>query len=341
MVIINKFLQLSFILFLGAAAAKPWPAEFNAPAAKWTEKEAKNGHAYLTESYLILCEKPLGKNRLDEMTRMVESVSKVLGLFPINLLPKQQAAKDTGEYPRHVVRIVASQKKYLAIGGPKGSIGFYDLRSGEVTVSLELLIEPKSQHSNLEPRQRYRLLIHELVHQAMGERLAALPPWFSEGMAEYMSALQFAPGRYKFKSASRQIIDHLQTSWLGERKNVITIPHIDTLSSITHSMWNADNRINTKNAYAKYAGALLLTHYQMELASRNLGGLRKFLATDIEYRPVRGRPGHYRQVLPSQDILWGERTQATVQKQLVTYWKNKGLNLKFATMGALQKPSSR
>ncbi len=339
--IINKFLQLSFIILLSAAGAKPWPTDFNAPAAKWTEKKAKNGHAYLTESYLILCEEPLGKNRLDEMTRMVESVSKVLGLFPINLLPRRQAAKDTGEYPRHVVRIVASQKKYLAIGGPKGSIGFFDGRSGEVTVSLELLIEPKSEHSRLEPRQRYRLLIHELVHQAMGERLDALPPWFSEGMAEYMSALQFAPGRYRFKNAARPIIDHLQTSWLGERKNVITIPHIDTLSRMTHSIWNADNRLNTKNAYAKYAGALLLTHYQMELASRNLGGLRKFLAAEIEYRPVRGRPGHYRQVLPSQDILWRERTQATVQEQLLAYWKNKGLNLKFATLGALQKPPSR
>ncbi|MFP6873713.1 MAG: hypothetical protein VCA55_09385 [Verrucomicrobiales bacterium] len=339
--IINKFLQLSFILLLSAAGAKPWPANFNAPAAKWTEKKIKNGHAYLTESYLILCEERVGKNRLDEMTRLVESVSKALELFPLNLLPRRQAAKDAGEYPRHTVRIVASQKKYLAIGGPKGSIGFYDGHSGEVTVSLELLIEPKSQHSRLEPRQRYRLLIHELVHQAMGERLSALPPWFSEGMAEYMSALQFAPGRYQFKNASRQIIDHLQTSWLGERQNVITIPHIDTLSKMTHSIWNADNRINTKNAYAKYAGALLLTHYQMELASRNLGGLRKFLATEIEYRLVRGRPGRYLQVLPNQDIFWRERTQATVQEQLVAYWKNKGLNLQFATLGALQKPPSR
>ena len=295
----------------------------------------------MTRSYLILFDEPLGKHRLDEMTRMVESVRKALELFPLNLLPDRRKSGKNGEYSRHVVRIVTSQRKYLAMGGPKGSIGFYDGKSGEVTVSLELLIEPKSQHSRLEPRQRYRLLVHELVHQAMGERLSALPPWFSEGMAEYMAATQFAPGRYRFKNASRQIIDHLQTSWLGERNNVITIPHIETLSRINHSAWNADNRINAKNAYAKYAGALLLTHYQMELASRKLGGLRKFLATEIEYRPVKGRPGRYRQVLPSQDILWRERNQAKVQEQMVTYWKNKGLKLKFAAMDALQKVPSR
>ena len=320
------------------ACAKPWPATFNAPAAKWTAKEVASGHVYMTQSYLILSDEPLGKNRLDEMTRMVESVRKVLELFPLNLLPDR--GKD-GKLKRHVVRIVTSQKKYLAMGGPKGSIGFYDGRSGEVTVSLELLIEPKSLHSRLEPRQRYRLLVHELVHQAMGEKLTALPPWFIEGMAEYMAATQFAPGRYQFKNASRQIIDHLQTSWLGERNNVITIPRIEELSGINHADWNTDNRINSKNAYAKYAAALLLTHYQMELASRNLGGLRRFLATDIEYRPVRGRPGRYRQVLPSQDILWRERNQAKVQEQLAAYWKNKGLELKFAAMSALQKPPSR
>ncbi|MCP4849583.1 MAG: hypothetical protein GY899_16715 [Verrucomicrobiaceae bacterium] len=322
---------------MSTVCAKPWPDTFNAPAAKWTKKDVETGQIYLTQSYLILCDEALGKHRLDEMTRMVESVRKALDLFPLNLLPDHRQAGKNGKSSRHVVRIVTSQRKYLAMGGPKGSIGFYDGRSGEVTVSLELLIEPKSQHSRLEPRQRYRLLVHELVHQAMGERLTALPPWFSEGLAEYMAATQFAPGRYQFKNASRQIIDHLQTSWLGERNNVITIPHIETLSRINHPTWNTDNRINAKNAYAKYAGALLLTHYQMELASRNLGGLRKFLAKEIEYRPIRGRPGGFRQVLPSQDILWRERNPATVQQQMVTYWKNKGLNLKFATMADLQK----
>lgn len=320
------------------ACAKPWPASFNAPAAKWTAKEVAGGHVYMTQSYLILSDEALGKNRLDEMTRMVESVRKVLELFPLNLLPDR--GKD-GKLKRHVVRIVTSQKKYLAMGGPKGSIGFYDGRSGEVTVSLELLIEPKSQHSRLEPRQRYRLLVHELVHQAMGERLTALPPWFIEGLAEYMAATQFAPGRYRFKNTSRQIIDHLQTSWLGERNNVITIPHIEKLSGMTHATWNTDNRINSSNAYAKYAGSLLLTHYQMELASRNLGGLRRFLTAEIEYRPVKGRPGRYLQVLPSQDVLWRERSHAKVQQQMVTYWKNKGLNLQFASLKGLQKPPSR
>ena len=318
------------ILSLGTANAKPWPSAFNAPPAKWTTKEVKNGHVYITQSYLILSDEALGKNRLDEMTRMVESVRKALELFPLDLLPehRNEAKKKTSN--RHVVRIVTSQKKYLAMGGPKGSIGFYDGRSGEVTVSLERLIEPKSPNSRLEPRQRYRLLVHELVHQAMGEKLIALPPWFSEGMAEYMSATQFAPGRFNFRNTSRQIVEHLQTCWLGKGENEITIPSVEILSAMTHAAWNNDNRLNPQNAYAKYAGSLLLTHYQMELASRNLGGLRGFLAKKIEYRPIRGRPGRFLQILPSQDILWENRDHNKVEKQLVNYWKEKGLKLQFA-----------
>ena len=313
------------------ANAKPWPSAFNAPTAKWTAKEVENGHVYITQSYLILSDEALGKNRLDEMTRMVESVRKALELFPLDLLPEHRNEAKNKTSNRHIVRIVTSQKKYLAMGGPKGSIGFYDGRSGEVTVSLERLIEPKSANSRLEPRQRYRLLVHELVHQAMGEKLIALPPWFSEGMAEYMAATQFAPGRFNFKNTSRQIIEHLQTCWLGKRKNEITIPSVEMLSGMTHKAWNNDNHINPQNAYAKYAGSLLLTHYQMELASRNLGGLRGFLAKKIEYRPIRGRPGRFLQILPSQDILWEGRNHKKVEKQLVNYWKEKGLKLQFAT----------
>ena len=318
------------ILSLGMANAKPWPRAFNAPAAKWTAKEVENGHVYITQSYLILSDEALGKNRLDEMTRMVESVGKALELFPLDLLPEHRNAAKNKTSNRHVVRIVTSQKKYLAMGGPKGSIGFYDGRSGEVTVSLERLIEPKSANSRLAPRQRYRLLVHELVHQAMGEKLIALPPWFSEGMAEYMAATQFAPGRFNFRNTSRQIIEHLQTCWLGKNKNEITIPSVEMLSGMTHTTWNNDNRLNPQNAYAKYAGSLLLTHYQMELASRNLGGLRGFLAKKIEYRPIRGRPGRFLQILPSQDILWAGRNHNKVEKQLVNYWKEKGLKLQFA-----------
>ena len=340
-VIIDKILQFLLILSVTTASARPWPSAFNAPAAKWTEKKVEDGHLYITQSYLILSDEALGKNRLDEMTRMVESVRKALELFPLHLLPEHGKKGNKKNGNRHVVRIVTSQRKYLAMGGPKGSIGFYDGRSGEVTVSLERLIEPKNETSRLEPRQRYRLLVHELVHQAMGERLIALPPWFSEGMAEYMAAIQFAPGRFNFKNTSRQIIEHLQTSWLGARKNEITIPSIEQLSGMTHLTWNNDNRLNPQHAYAKYAGALLLTHYQMELASRNLGGLRGFLARKIEYRPVRGRPGRFLQVLPSRDILWEERDHAKVEKQLVSYWKNKGLKLKFTNKSAQPKGRPR
>ncbi len=309
-------------------SAKAWPTHYDAAAAGWDEGAVADGFAYQTHSYLIISQREIGHGRVSEMATVAESVHEVLGLFPLQLLP----AADRRAHRRHIVRILPTQKDYIAAGGAEGTVGFYNGRTREVLVSLERLVEPKGHRSNLEPRQRYRLLVHELVHQAMGERLHLLPTWFTEGIAEYFAATQFAPGRYKFENCSRAIIDHLNAVWLHDRRRAVTLPEVRTLIAMPAATWAADNRRSPEIAYAKYAGSLLLAHYQLELASRGIGALGEFLETGPEHTRVPGERRRFRVRTPDQKLLWEDRPPDAVQRGLTKYWKSKGLGLRFAPM---------
>lgn len=307
--------------------AEPWPTRYDAPTAKYAEGSFAGGFAYQSRSYSILCSEKLSAGRVNEMATVAESVRGVLESFPLELMPSTNGARE-----RAVIRIYPTQNDYLKSGGPAGSSGFFNARSREVMVSNEYLIEPKGHRSNLEPRQRYRLLVHELVHQAMAENAVLLPLWLSEGIAEYLSSAQFAPGRYRFNESARDIVNHLRTLWLHDRQNTITLPTIESLIQMDSRAWATDNRINKDNAYAKYAASLLLTHYQFELAARGRGGLAEFLAAmkaDVG-KFKSGRSRHYGRLAVDQSLLWKDRSPEIVQKQLADYWQSKGLKLTFA-----------
>lgn len=53
-------------------------------------------------------------------------------------------------------------------------------------------------------------LIHEIVHQVMHEWLPVIPTWFSEGMAEYISAVPYQNGRFEFSNAERGLKETLE-----------------------------------------------------------------------------------------------------------------------------------
>ena len=315
-----------------AAESRPWPTHYEAPAVTWKEGISRQGYTYQTQYYVIVSRSEIGKGRLAEMTKTAESVRGALASFPLPLVPEdtEGAARGAGDWlGLHVIHVYPTHDEYRAAGGPKGSVGVYLPRTGEVAVSLERLIEPKGARSNLEPRQRYRLLVHELVHQAMGERVESIPMWMVEGFAEYFSACQFAPGRYRFDSDARAIIEHFRAMWLGPGGRKTTLPRVATVQKLSPRSWAADNSINPAAAYAKYGVSLLLVHYQLENAKRGSDALATFLKMDAGFEPIAGFPGRFREIPPPQTPLWKDRSPVAVERGLASFWKGKGLELTF------------
>ena len=56
-------------------------------------------------------------------------------------------------------------------------------------------------------------LIHEIVHQVMHEWLPVIPTWFSEGMAEYISAIPYQNGRFDFSKAESGLLHRLEKDY--------------------------------------------------------------------------------------------------------------------------------
>jgi len=305
--------------------SKPWPQKFDAPKAKWTEIKTLNGYKYETNSYLIIAGQRIRQNEVTEIATLAESVQRALVLFPLQLIYEGQP----GNKKKHVVRIFENKSEYIKSGAPKGTIGYFDGNSQEVKVSFDHLVITRNKDSNLQPRQRYQLLVHELIHQAMGDQFHALPTWLTEGIAEYFSALQYAPGRYRFINCSKQIIEHLNVTWLRKDQPTIVIPSLKNLTIMSAHTWAKDTRINEKNAYAKYAGALFLTHYQMELASLKLGGLKTFL--DNSAKNIHEHKTKSVRFIPAdQGTLWKDKGLNNIETQICEYWKKKGLNISFS-----------
>jgi len=325
----------------GAAWTAGWPVQFESPAVTWTSGICEQGFTYKTRYYVIISKSELGEGRLTEITRTAESVRGALASFPLALVPEDTkgAARGRGEWRGlHVIRVYPTHGQYRAAGTPEGSVGFYLPRTGEVAVSLERLIEPKGARSNLEPRQRYRLLVHELVHQAMGERLESLPMWMVEGLAEYFSACQFAPGRYRFDTDTRAIIDHFRAQWIGPGNRKVVLPRVANVRGLNIRSWGADNRTNPGGSYGKYATSLLLVHYQLENARRGNKGFAAFLKLDPSFEAIPRYPGRYREVAPPQTVLWKGRTPPAIERGLTSYWKSKGLDVEFATLPKTAAP---
>ncbi len=318
-------LIIALLALQSLSHSKPWPQKFDAPRAKWTELKTLNGYNYETNSYLIIADQRIRQNEVTEIATLAESVQRTLVLFPLQLICEGQP----GNKKKHVVRIFENKSAYLKSGAPTGTVGYFDGHSKEVKVRRDHLIATTNKDSNLQPRQRYQLLVHELIHQAMGNQFHALPTWLTEGIAEYFSALQYAPGRYRFMNCSKQIIEHLNVTWLHENRPIVVIPSIQNLTMMSAHTWEKDTRTNEKNAYAKYASALFLTHYQMELASRKLGGLRKFLensAINIHEHKTKS----VRFIPADQETLWKDKSFDKIETQICEYWKKRGLNLRFS-----------
>ena len=315
---------VAFLVLQSLNYSKPWPQKFDAPKAKWTELRTLNGYNYETNSYLIIADQRIRQNKVAEIATLAESVQRALVLFPLQLIYEGQP----GNKIKHVVRIFKNKSEYIKSGAPKGTIGYFDGHSKEVKVRLDHLIVTRNKGSNLQPRQRYQLLVHELIHQAMGDQFHALPTWLTEGIAEYFSALQYAPGRYRFINYSKQIIEHLNATWLHKDQPTVVIPSIQNLTMMSAHTWAKDTRINEKNAYAKYAGALFLTHYQMELASRELGGLRNFLENSAD-NIHKHKTKSVRFIPTDQAMLWKDKSLNKIESQICEYWKKRGLDLRF------------
>ena len=167
-------------------------------------------------------------------------------------------------------------------------------------------------------------LIHELTHQltpsdyynpgAMG--------WFSEGLAEYLTATPYRNGRFKVKNTLEDITDYATA--YGKKGNrgralgtKISAPRLKDFMLMSYSEFTGP-RANFNYGF----GLMLTTYFMMLDGDGDAGHLKDFLK---ELRSI-GRGGDSTKAV---EKLLGGRTYEEMEKDVSKSWKRKGVKISF------------
>jgi hypothetical protein len=298
----------------GEEVEKRWPREFRARAAKVVPMEAPAGTtaAYQTAHFRLYSDDPVGKEDLQQFASVIESVPQLLRRLPLPLWAPPGAKKP-------VVRLCRNEERFEEAGGPRSSTGYYSGRKQEILIRADIFLNPpRARPSRLQPKPNEDLLVHELTHLGMHGVVAKSPPWFYEGMAEYMAAGHQAGGNYSFHNIDSTIRDHIRNYLPPGKDGSIPFPALGPLMTLNGKQWiDANKRSEGEDAYRPYAAALLLVHYHLHGKTRR-EKLRRYLEELAAYKDFRK---------PRPRLATGPPDE--IQERLHRYWFPKGLNLRF------------
>ena len=308
------------ILCAGRAqdVALRWPEAVVPPEAEVGEGEPVAGWAtaYRTRSFEVRAARPLDPAKLRAFAGVVDAVPVVLRALPLPLFqPPAQA--------RPIIEVVADEPSFLAAGGVENMAGAYLNRRQCIVVRGDILFGPAAAARDLAGRRRdLNLIVHEAVHLGMHRLIGRLPPWFSEGCAEYVTAARCADGRFVFTAIEPAVRGHLAL-YLGAEAGRFTVAPVAAVMALDGDGWSAHVAGLPEAArYRPYATSLLLAHYFFHGGDERRGALRGYL--DEVLRPAGPRhPAAAAPVLPAPP-------PAELQAKLSAFWGIQGVRLVFA-----------
>lgn len=314
-----------------AQKAASWPSSWK-PAAQAKIIVAQQGgegkpYIYHTKNFELRSLTRLNERQLQIFATTAESVPRVLKRLPLPLL----GMPDGG---RAKVLIYPDEDSFIAGGGTNGAAGFYNGRMKAILLRADSFLTPASgQGSRLPPKADYSLLVHEFTHLCMHDILAYLPPWFSEGTAEYLTAMHQAKGVFQFSDPNSSIRRRIRQSLPNDKEEII-LPGIAETMALGHKEWvDRIKKGKIEDHYRSYATSLLIVHTLFHGGEKRREATRKFLQaqhkhphrTDHESRRLYPRWEEAEaQLIPVEE-------RKKLQQRIIDYWRPRGLRLKFSS----------
>ncbi len=298
-----------------AAEENPWPGQVKTRPVQFkiTNQEATGLQIVTTTHFRMVSETKIVRQDFARFARVVESVPQLIERHPMPLWsPTTKKQID--------IILCKDDESFTRAGGNSGAVGWWDGRKRRALIRADyFMAPPRVGNSRLQPRPDQGLLVHEMVHMSMAGLLWRVPPWFSEGTAEYFSVCHQGDGWYMFRDLESIIRNHLRyavgKNKVGDKYHLIPV---DKILNLDHRGWlaTATNQSNG-NAYLPYATALLLTHYHFHGGAERRKKVADHLAKLHKLDPRTRTPA-----FPTED---GKE----IQKRLVKYWAPRGLQLVF------------
>jgi hypothetical protein len=320
------------ILFFSASAGSAeearkvyrWPTGYEGKQkleVRRVEDSENAEFGYETEGFRFVASAEISAKEWRSIMIVCEGLRGAMRSLPLGLIDPGE-----GDVERGTVRIFADEAAYHEAGGLAATVGTYQPRGREVLIWTRGLSEPDPEQGRfrLAKAPQYDLLVHELSHQATGREFRHLPTWFTEGIAEYLAAAHFAPGKYSFEDPTGATKAHVK-KYLGDlaKQDRFGIIQLKALTSMDGRSW-AYNTLTGEGhgPYLKYVSAVLLVHYFCHLdPARNHGELvRNYLGALRE-----GRPESQAMV---EELLRGRSLEA-IEGAIEKFWQSKGLRVEF------------
>ncbi len=304
----------------GANFDDPWPqnVRFDEDPQIQTVTEDKEAKRFVYESanYRFICNVRLSQSVVKGFAVMFESTYNYCRALPLGISGGQ---KTDGKY---LILLFETKEEYVRAGGPPTSAGVYMPGKNTVMVPLTSLgVRPVGSGYMLDRDRTNGTLIHELTHQltpgpyyrpgSMG--------WFSEGIAEYLTATPYRSGQFKVKSNFDDIVayatgygkDNTRGRALGEE---ISAPALKDYMLMSYANFTGPR------ANFNYGFGLILTTYFLHLDGEgDAARAKKFLKALRE-----GKQGQ-----EAIDILLDGRSYEEMQDAISKAWKRKRVEIEW------------
>ena len=325
---LRKLLCLLLFASTGSASEEAstfrWPSGYEGKqrlAVERLDSSPDGAFAFQTEGYRYFADVEIANADWRSIMIVCEGLRGALRSLPLDLVPSRHAGDRRG-----VIRLFVDEASYHAAGGLEATVGTYRPQGGEVLIWTRGLVEPDPEQRvfRLPKARQYDLLVHELSHQATGREFRRLPIWFSEGVAEYLAAAHFAPGRYSFKNPTDSIKAHVK-KYLGDvaKQEKFEIVGLKPLMAMDGRAWAENTRSGVGHGpFLKYVSAVLLLHYFCHLdPERNHGEvIRNFVAAL--------RSGQTVSRATVEQLLRGRRL-GDIEAEIESFWNSRGLRVEF------------
>lgn len=226
-----------------------------------------------TPNFQFDCDQGVTRGFISEAARVFEGTLHAIDSLPLGIKPKP--AEGASRFKTLFLSREAFDRELAQGAAPAGGsgpgipggglampqttvAGVYLPARREVLVPFSSLgVEKNGSQITLRRSSDTSTLIHEITHQVMHDWLALTPLWFSEGLAEYISAVPYQNGRFEFRNAEKGLKQTLEEAYRLERGAPVPMIHAADLLQMKGDAW--------RGSLEEYRSSLLMVYYFMHL----------------------------------------------------------------------------
>lgn len=310
-----------------------WPSQYNgsnSPKVDYIKFDPKRkAHLYRTKHFDFYIDQNLSKATVSRCVAVFDTIVEALDSLPLQL-----NTTPNGDRKRFEALLVSSQETYMKMGGLPNSSGVFSPGRNLTIIPFKSLgIVKKGNKFVFDGKRRsFKTLLHELTHHSTSHWLG-MPPWFEEGLANYMASMPYQSGRFLFTNPGSAISSAIREYKKFTISNgvipggVFKMLHPEKLFTTTRTAWNATMKDRIASA-RNYTSSTVLVYYFMHEDGNRDGG--HFIQWLHEWRAavLSGRSSSYDTLI--KKYLLRDRSYIELQNDIQAAMRKKGLRITFA-----------